>query len=57
MPPSSASPAALPEPMETGDALFFSNYTWHRSEPNRTGETMMFYGIAYQLQKEAAAAS
>ena len=35
-------------PMQTGDALFFSNYTWHRSEPNRTGETLMFYGIAYR---------
>jgi hypothetical protein len=44
-------------PMETGDALFFTNYTWHRSEPNRTGETMMFYGIAYQRQVEAAAGS
>ena len=35
-------------PMEPGDALFFSNYTWHRSEPNRTGETKSFYAIAYQ---------
>jgi ectoine hydroxylase-related dioxygenase (phytanoyl-CoA dioxygenase family) len=35
-------------PMQAGDGLFFSNYTWHRSEPNRTGETMMFYAIAYQ---------
>ena len=35
-------------PMAPGDALFFSNYTWHRSEPNRTGETKSFYAIAYQ---------
>ena len=36
--------------MAPGDGLFFSNYTWHRSEPNRTDETMLFYAIAYQLQ-------
>jgi len=35
-------------PMAPGDALFFSNYTWHRSEPNRTGDVRGFYGIAYQ---------
>lgn len=34
--------------MEAGDALFFTNYTWHRSEPNRTGATQMHYAIAYQ---------
>lgn len=31
-----------------GDGLFFSNYTWHRSEPNRSGQTQAFYAIAYQ---------
>ena len=36
-------------PMEPGDGLFFTNYTWHRSEPNRTGQTKSFYAIAYQL--------
>jgi len=36
-------------PMEPGDGLFFTNYTWHRSEPNRTGQTKLFYAIAYQL--------
>ena len=36
--------------MKPGDGLFFSNYTWHRSEPNRTGNTMAFYAIAYQLK-------
>ena len=38
-------------PMEAGDGLFFTNYTWHRSEPNRTGETRAFYAIAYQLNQ------
>ena len=41
--------------MEPGDGLFFTNYTWHRSEPNRSGETKMFYAIAYQLTDEAIA--
>jgi len=36
-------------PMQAGDGLFFTNYTWHRSEANRSGETKMFYAIAYQL--------
>jgi len=35
-------------PMQPGDGLFFTNYTWHRSEPNRTGETRMFYAIAHK---------
>jgi hypothetical protein len=35
--------------MGPGDGLFFSNFTMHRSEPNRSGETRMFYAIAYQL--------
>lgn len=42
-------------PMQPGDGLFFTNYTWHRSEPNRTGETRMFYAIAYKLTAEATA--
>ena len=37
-------------PMRVGDGLFFTNYTWHRSEPNRTGESMGFYAIAYQVE-------
>ena len=37
-------------PMRAGDGLFFTNYTWHRSEPNRTGESMGFYAIAYQVE-------
>jgi hypothetical protein len=41
-------------PMEPGDALFFTNYTWHRSEPNRTGRTMSFYAIAYKRTPPAA---
>ena len=39
--------------MQAGDGLFFTNYTWHRSEANRSGETKMFYAIAYQLTDEA----
>ena len=35
-------------PMNPGDGLFFTNYTWHRSEPNRSGQTRSFYAIAYQ---------
>lgn len=40
-------------PMEPGDGLFFTNYTWHRSEPNRTGKTLCFYAIAYQRDPES----
>ena len=36
-------------PMEPGDGLFFTNYTWHRSEPNRSGENRYAYAIAYKL--------
>ena len=35
-------------PMMPGDGLFFSNYTWHRSEKNRSGKTKCAYAIAYQ---------
>ena len=42
-------------PMAPGDGLFFTNFTWHRSEPNRTGVTKSFYAIAYQLTEAAAA--
>lgn len=31
-----------------GDGLFFTNYTWHRSEPNCSGQDQAFYAIAYQ---------
>jgi hypothetical protein len=34
--------------MQPGDGLFFTNYTWHRSEPNRSSMTQAFYAIAYQ---------
>lgn len=40
-------------PMRPGDGLFFTNYTWHRSEPNRSGDTKSFYAIAFELTKEA----
>jgi len=36
--------------MQPGDGLFFSNYTWHRSEPNRSGLTKAYYAIAWQRQ-------
>ena len=41
-------------PMAAGDGLFFTNYTWHRSEPNRTGEDRAFYAIAYQVKGDKA---
>ena len=37
-------------PMSPGDAAFFTNYTWHRSEPNRSGVHKCAYAIAYQLR-------
>ena len=36
-------------PMKPGDAAFFTNYTWHRSEPNRSGRDLCAYAIAYQM--------
>jgi hypothetical protein len=41
-------------PMAPGDGLFFTNYTWHRSEPNYSGQDKIAYAIAYQLTPEAA---
>lgn len=38
--------------MEPGDAVFFTNYTWHRSEPNYSGKHLAAYAIAYQLAGE-----
>jgi hypothetical protein len=40
-------------PMAPGDGLFFTNYTWHRSEPNASGVTKCAYAIAYRLAEEA----
>lgn len=37
-------------PMSVGDAAFFTNFTWHRSEPNRSGVHKCAYAIAYQLR-------
>jgi len=42
-------------PMVPGDGVYFTNYTWHRSEPNRSGKTLLFYAMDYQLTKEAVA--
>jgi hypothetical protein len=36
--------------MEPGDAAFFTNYTWHRSEPNNSGTHKCAYAIAYKLK-------
>lgn len=36
-------------PMQPGDALFFTNFTWHRSEPNCSGRPLSAYAIAYRL--------
>jgi ectoine hydroxylase-related dioxygenase (phytanoyl-CoA dioxygenase family) len=35
-------------PMAPGDAAFFTNYTWHRAEPNRSGQDKCAYAVAYQ---------
>ena len=39
-------------PMSPGDAAFFTNYTWHRAEPNRSGRHICAYAIAYTLCDE-----
>ena len=41
---------------QPGDGLIFSNYTWHRSEPNCSGQTHIFYAIAYQRHNEGSTA-
>ena len=38
-------------PGSPGDAFFFSNYTWHRAEPNLSGVNRAAYAIAYQLDR------
>ena len=35
-----------------GDAYFFTNYTWHRGEPNLSGVNRAAYAIAYQLDRD-----
>lgn len=35
-------------PMQPGDAAFFTNYTWHRAEPNLSGQRKAAYAIAYR---------
>lgn len=40
--------------MQPGDAVFFTNYTWHRSERNMTGEHRFAYAIAYQLEQPSS---
>lgn len=36
-------------PLKPGGAAFFSNYTWHRADPNLSGEMKCAYAIAYRL--------
>lgn len=36
--------------LNPGDGVFFTNFTWHRAEPNRSGDHKCVYAIAYQLQ-------
>jgi hypothetical protein len=33
--------------LSPGDAAFFTNFTWHRAEPNRSGTDKCAYAIAY----------
>ena len=35
----------------SADAAFFTNFTWHRAEPNRTGKDLCAYAIAYVLKR------
>ncbi len=37
-------------PMSPGDGAFFTNFTWHRADPNRSGMHKCAYAIAYQRQ-------
>ena len=39
-------------PMSAGDAAFFTNYTWHRAEPNLSGNHKVAYAIAYRLRED-----
>lgn len=38
--------------MAPGDVAFFTNYTWHRSEPNNSGSHKCAYAVAYQLKEK-----
>lgn len=38
-------------PLSPGDAAFFTNFTYHRAEPNRTGRDICAYAIAYVRQE------
>jgi len=35
-------------PMQPGDGAFFTNFTWHRAEPNGSGQHKCAYAIAYR---------
>jgi ectoine hydroxylase-related dioxygenase (phytanoyl-CoA dioxygenase family) len=36
-------------PMKPGDAAFFTNFTWHRAESNKSGVNKCAYAVAYKL--------
>ena len=37
--------------MRPGDAAFFTNYTWHRGEPNESGAHKCAYAVAYRKKE------
>ena len=43
--------AEILTPGGPGDAFFFTNYTWHRADPNLSGQNKAAYAIAYQLDR------
>jgi ectoine hydroxylase-related dioxygenase (phytanoyl-CoA dioxygenase family) len=46
--------AEVCEPVPSGGCLFFTKYTWHRSDPNRSQNQRRAYAIAYHLPAEEA---
>jgi hypothetical protein len=38
--------------MQPGDAVFFTNFTWHRAEKNLSDNHLCAYAIAYQLDED-----
>lgn len=37
----------VPEPVPSGGCLFFTKFTWHRSDPNRSSRPRRAYAVAY----------
>ncbi len=40
--------------MAPGDAAFFSNYTWHRADPNLSGSVKAAYAVAYRRMQNGS---